>query len=87
MEKMCYTKYSKDVFRGQLDNKEDCIHHKLAQWVDDLEDNLQDKYGTRVILYFKGNKTTYLDMCQLVLSKTQTKPNFNGWLWLCIGGV
>ena len=37
-----------DTFHDHLENKEDCIYHKLVLGVDDLEDNLQDKYGIRV---------------------------------------
>ena len=49
-----------------LDNKKECIYHRLTQGVEEMEQELGDKYGTKVTLYFKDSNTSYQEMFRFI---------------------
>ena len=48
----CHAKYDRDAFSEHLENKKECIYHRLTREIDEMEQGLVNKYGPRVTLYF-----------------------------------
>ena len=51
----CQAKYDREAFSKYLEIKKDCIYHRLTQGVEELEQELANKYGTRITLYLKDS--------------------------------
>ena len=47
---VCYAKYNRNIFREHLEEKEECIYHTLVLGFDDIEEDPERRYCTRVIL-------------------------------------
>ena len=62
----CQAKYDREAFSEHLENKKEYIYHRLTQGVEEMEQELTNKYGTRVTLYLKENNTTYKEMHRVI---------------------
>ena len=65
----------REAFSEQLENKKECIYHILAWGVEEMEQELVNKYGTRITLYFKDNNTSYQDMYRFICRRARTVSN------------
>ena len=77
----CQAQYDRSAFSKHLKTKGKCIYHRLSQGVEEMEQELGIKYGTRVILYFKTNNTSYKKMHNVICREARTIPIF-----LMVGG-
>ena len=41
----CHAKYDREAFSEHLENKKECIYHRLIREVDKMEQSLANKYG------------------------------------------
>ena len=71
----CHAKYEREAFSEHLENKKECIYHRLTREVDKMERGLANKYGTRVTLYFKQNNTSNQDMYRFICREARHVPN------------
>ena len=51
------------------------MYHRLTREVDEMEQGLANKYGTRGTLYFKQNNTSYQDMYRFICREARTLSN------------
>ena len=70
-----HAKYDREAFREDLENKRECICHRLTLEVDEMERELANKYGTRVTLYFKQNSTSCQDMYSFICRAARIVPS------------
>ena len=54
---MCYAKYGKEIFCDNLEDREECIYHKLVRGYDDLMKEFERGFGTKVVIMFKDKGT------------------------------
>ena len=59
-----------------LENKRECIYHKLGVGVEKMEQGLGSRYGTKITLYPKDSNATYQEMYRIIYRQTRTIPNF-----------
>ena len=71
----CYAKYDRDAFSEYLENKKECIYHRLTWEADEMERGLENKYGIRVTLYLKQNNISYETMHRFICREARTVPN------------
>ena len=64
-----------------LENKKECIYHRLTQGVEEMEQELGGKYGTKVTLYFKDSNISCQEMFRFICKQARTTPNL-----LVVGG-
>ena len=72
--KKCQDKYDRAAFKEHLTIEGECIYHGLSQDVEEMEQELENKYGTRVVLHFKNNNTSYQKMHNLICRQAETIP-------------
>ena len=75
-EEQCYAKYDRNSFHEHLEDRMNCIYHKLTWESKEMERKLQNKHGVRVTLYFKQNIMPYGDMCRFIFRESGTFPHF-----------
>ena len=71
----CQAKYDREAFSEHLENKKECIYHRLTQGVEETEQELANKYGTRVTLYLKDNNMSYKEMHRVICRYARTILN------------
>ena len=73
-EEKCQDNYDGAAFKEHLKIKEECIYHGLSKGLEEMEQELENEYGTRVVLRFKNNNTTYQKMYNMICGQSYTKP-------------
>ena len=71
-------KFDKETLSKHLENKKECIYHRLAQGVEEMEQELVNKYGTKIILYLKDSNMSYHEMYRFSCRHARTIPNLPG---------
>ena len=58
-----------------VENKKEYIYHRLAQGLEEMEQEFGGKYGTKVTLYFKDGNTSYQEMFRFICKQARTTPS------------
>ena len=73
-EEQCYAKYSMNSFHKHLEDRMNCIYHKLTREFEESERKLQNKHGVGVTLYFKQDSIPYGDMYRFIFRESGLFP-------------
>ena len=71
----CQAKYDREAFSENIENKKECIYHRLTQGMEEMKQELANKYGTRVTLYLKDNNMSYKEMRRVICRYARTISN------------
>ena len=63
-----------------LENKKECIYHRLTQGVEEMEQEYGGKYSTKATLYFKDR--THLTKKYLGSYVKRPGPHLTSWWWV-----